>query len=233
MIDLFYLIIAIGFVLSLVVQVWLRSTYARWSKVRNSLDQPGAQVASWVLERNDLAQCQVKLQPGRLTDHYDPRNKTVSLSERIFVEPSIASAAIAAHECGHALQDKSGFGPMRVRAALLPIAQLGAQYGPWAAMGGWIVGSTTLVQLGFATFAASLVFQLLSLPIEFDASRRAKLQLQELGFTTEQDIEGARQVLRAAAMTYVANAATAMGHLLLVMSIFGRSLFRRVPWPRK
>lgn len=228
MIDLFYLIIGVGFVLSLLVQGWLKSTYAHWSQVRNSLNVPGARVAEAVLRRNELHQCRLELQPGNLTDHYDPRTKTVSLSQRIYTEPSVASAAIAAHECGHAMQDKSAYGPLRWRAAMMPIAAFGAQYGPWAAMGGWTIGSSTLVQIGFISFAASLVFQLLSLPIEFDASRRAKRQLELIGFTTQQDIEGAKKVLRAAALTYVAGSATAMGHLLLLASIAGRGLLRRL-----
>ena len=118
---------------------------------------------------------------------------------------------------------------MHLRAMMLPIAQLGAQFGPWAAIGGSILGSPTFVQLGFLMFAAALVFQILSLPIEFDASRRAKIQLAEMGFNSQQDRDGAAKVLRAAAMTYVAGAATAMGQLLLVLFFAGRSLFVRSP----
>ena len=115
MIDLFYLIIGIGFVLSLLVQGWLRTTYARWSRVRNSREATGSTVARHVLDQNELWNVTVTLQPGSLTDHYDPRTRTVSLSQRIYQEPSVASAAIAAHECGHAMQDKEGYGPMRLR----------------------------------------------------------------------------------------------------------------------
>jgi hypothetical protein len=229
LIDLFYIVIGIGFVLSLLMQGWLKTTYARWAKVPNSLNLPGSDVARYLLEKNDMHGFQVTMQPGHMTDHYDPRHKNISLSERIYREPSVASAAIAAHETGHALQDVDGYGPMRLRAALLPIAQLGAQFGPYAAIGGWMLGSTMLVQVGFAMFAASLVFQLISLPIEFDASRRAKVQLVEMGFTTEDDREGARKILFAAAMTYVAGASTAMGHLLIMLLFVGRGLLKRFP----
>lgn len=228
MFDLFYLIIFIGFGLSLLVQGWLKWTYAHWSKVRNSLNAPGAHVAEAVLSRNNLQQCRLVMQPGALTDHYDPRTKTVSLSQRIYTEPSVASAAIAAHECGHAMQDGSGYGPLRLRYQLMPVAIFGARYGPWAAIGGWMLRMPLLLQLGFVSFAASLVFQLLSLPIEFDASRRAKRQLELIGLTAQQDVVGAKKVLRAAAMTYVAGSATAMGHLVLLLAIAGRSFLRRL-----
>lgn len=226
MIDLFNLVVFIGFVLSLVVQAWLKRTYAYWSRVRNSLDLPGAQVARRVLDTNGMQHVPVSVQRGRLTDHYDPLRDVVRLSEPIYREHSVASAAVAAHESGHALQDHTEYGPMELRGKLLPIAQVGAQFGPWAAMIGWMIGSSTFLQLGFAMFAAALAFQILSLPIEFDASRRAKAELEELGFTTEQDREGARKVLFAAAMTYVAGAATAMGQLLLILVIAGRGLGR-------
>lgn len=227
MIDLFYVIVGLGFLLSLLVRGWLANSYRRWSRVPNSFNLPGSAVAFEVLKRNSLLNVALTMQPGNLTDHYDPRTKTVSLSRRIYQEPSVASAAIAAHECGHAIQHHLGYGPLRLRSAILPLAQLGSEYGPWAAMGGFLVGSITLIQLGLALFTGAMVFQLLTLPVEFDASRRAKEELEALGFNSPEDREGARRVLQAAAMTYVAGAATAMGHLLIVLFIFGRGLFRR------
>lgn len=227
MIELFYLVVGIGFVLSLVVQGWLRTTYAKWSKVRNSLNLPGAHVARHLLDKNGLPNSTVAMTPGALSDHYDPRTKNISLSQRIYREPSVASAAIAAHETGHAIQDKLGYGPMRLRSAMIPIAQLGAQYGPYAIMGGWLFGSPNIVLIGFMMFAGSFLFQLFTLPVEFNASSRAKDQLEEMGFTTEEDRTGAHKVLRAAAMTYVAGAATAMGKLLVILLFAGRGLFRR------
>ena len=226
MLNLFYLVVAIGFVGSLIVQGWLRSTYSKWSQVRNSLNLPGADVARYLLDKNGLPRSQVSMQPGTLSDHYDPRSKNLALSERIFREPSVASAAIAAHETGHALQDKDGYGPMRFRSALLPVVQLGAQYGPYAIMAGWLFASSNLILIGFSMFAGALLFQLVTLPVEFNASHRAKLQLEAMGFTTREDRVGANKVLRAAAMTYVASAATAMGKLFVILLFLGRSLFR-------
>ena len=228
MIGLLYLIVGVGFVGSLMVQGWLKTTYARWSQVRNSRNVTGGRVARHMLDQNGLLQVGVVMSQGALSDHYDPRRKIVALSGRIFMEPSVASAAIAAHECGHAIQDAEGYRPMRLRESMLPIAHLGAQYGPWAVIGGWMLSSPGFVQLGFGLYAASLAFQLFSLPIEFDASRRATKQLEEFGFDTQEDKRGTRKVLRAAALTYVAGSATAMGHLLVMIVMFGRSLFRKL-----
>ena len=140
----------------------------------------------------------------------------------------MASVAIAAHECGHAIQDAEHYKPMRLRERMLPIAQLGSQYGPWAAIGGWFFSAPQLVQLGFALYAASLLFQLMSLPIEFNASRRATEQLEAFGLDSEEDKKGTRQVLRAAAMTYVAGSATAMGHLVVMLIVVMRKSLKRL-----
>jgi Zn-dependent membrane protease YugP len=158
-------VVGIGFAISLLVQGWLRATYAKWSRVRNSLDLPGAHVCRHLLDKDGLPNSQVTMQRGILTDHYDPRTKNIALSERIYREPSIASAAIAAHETGHAIQDKVGYGPMRFRSAVIPIVQLGAQYGPYAILGGWLFGYSELVLIGFLMFAGAMLFQLLTLPV--------------------------------------------------------------------
>lgn len=228
MIDLFYLFVGIGFVLSLIVQGWLRSTYSKWSRVPNSRRVTGFMVARHLLNYKGLAEVDVTMQDGALTDHYDPKGKEVSLSRAIYTEPSVASAAIAAHECGHAIQDQEDYGPMRLRSAFMPVAQLGAQYGPWAVMGGWLFGASTLVLIGFLMFGASLLFQLMSLPIEFDASRRARQLLIDAGLDSEADRVGVKKVLRAAAMTYVAGSATAMGQLGVILLFAGRAFFRRL-----
>ena len=214
--------------ISLLVQGWLRATYAKWSRVPNSLNLPGAHVCRHLLDKNGLQNSQVSMQRGSLTDHYDPRTKNITLSERIYRDPSVASAAVAAHEAGHAIQDKVGYGPMRFRSAVLPLVQLGAQYGPYAILGGWIFGSSEMVLIGFLMFAGSMLFQLLTLPVEFNASHRALVQLEQMGFESVRDKVGARKVLQAAAMTYVAGAATAMGKLLVILFIAGRTLFGRL-----
>lgn len=227
MINVFYLMIGIAFTFALLVQGWLKSTYARWSKVRNSLDASGVIVARHVLDNNDLWQVPINVQVGALTDHYDPRDRSITLSERIYSQPSIASAAIAAHECGHAIQDKEDYGPMRIRDRAVPLAVTGARYGPWAVIGGWSFGSPMLVQIGFFLYAGALILQIVNLPVEFDASRRARDELESMGMKTDQDRHGAKKVLRAAAMTYVAGSATAMTHLIFMLFAFGRSLLRQ------
>ena len=226
--NLFYIVVGIGFVLSLIIQGWLRMTYAKWSRIRNSMNLPGAAVARHVLDKNGLQLCVVTEQPGNLTDHYDPRKKQVALSTRIFREPSVASAAIAAHETGHAIQDSVRYGPMQLRYKLLPLVQIASQYGPYAIMGGYFFGNVNIMLIGFLMLAASLLFQLITLPIEFDASKRARAQLEEMGFTSREDRKGARKILRAAAMTYVAGAATAMMQVLVILFIFGRSIWRMI-----
>lgn len=227
--DLYYTVIIVGFLVSLVIQGWLKRTYARWAKVRNSRNMPGAEVAHSVLARHQLREVAVNLSQGLgLGDHYNPLEKSVNLSERIFREPSVASAAIAAHETGHALQDQDGYAPMRWRHSFLPLAQAGAQYGPWAAILGWFFDWPTVMLIGFLLFTAALLFQVFSLPVEFDASKRAKKDLEEMGFTSEEDRKGSRKVLRAAAMTYVAGAATAMGQVFVILFFAGRGALKRM-----
>lgn len=232
MIGLFYLVIGALFVASLMIQGWLKTTYSRWSRVRNSLDAPGSLVARQLLDKHGLWKVELGVQRGSLTDHYDPRDKSVALSARIYQEPSVASAAIAAHECGHAIQDATDYGPMRMRDAIVPIAMLGSRFGPWAVVGGWALNTSILVQVGFALYAGALLIHLVNLPVEFDASRRARDELIEMGMDSEEDRRGAKKVLRAAAMTYVAGSATAMTHLIFIVFAFGRAfLGRQSPAP--
>ena len=232
MIGIFYLVIGGVFVVSLLIQGWLKTTYSRWSRVPNSLGAPGSSVARHVLDKHGLWQVALGVQRGSLSDHYDPRNKSVALSARIFQEPSVASAAIAAHECGHAIQDATNYGPMRMRDAVVPVAMLGSQYGPWAVIGGWSFQVPLLVQIGFFLYAGSMLIHIINLPVEFDASRRAREELLEMGMDSDDDRRGAKKVLRAAAMTYVAGSATAMIHLLFIAFAFGRTfLGRQTPAP--
>ncbi|QEG36508.1 zinc metallopeptidase [Bythopirellula goksoeyrii] len=226
MLGAYYLIIGAGFLLSLAIQAWLRRTYTKWSRIQNSLNLSGAEVARHLLQSHQLSSIRVLEQKGKLTDHYDPRKKHIALSGQIYREPSIASAAIAAHETGHALQDQDRYGPMQLRYMVLPIATLGAQYGPWAAIIGSFIGSPSLVHYGLLGFGVALMFQVLSLPIEFNASTRAKEELESMGFTSPEDRAGASKVLFAAAMTYVANAATAMAQVLFLLLLLGRSFFK-------
>lgn len=210
----YYLIGIVAFVVSLAVSGWLRSTYARWAKVANTSGLTGAQVAQTILRANNITNVRVEATRGQLTDHYDPRGRVVRLSEGIYDRASVAGMAVAAHEVGHAIQHARAYAPLQWRGALAPVAGIGSQFGIFAAMIGLMLGATGLLQIGVLLFSAAVLFQVITLPVEFDASRRALAQLNQLGLVTSRDSAGARSVLTAAAMTYVAAAATSIAYLL-------------------
>lgn len=214
--GLYYLIGIIAFAVSMLVQGWLRNTYGTWMKRANAAGLSGRDAALAILEANGVRDVKVEMVRGMLTDHYDPTSKTVRLSEGNFGRASVAGMAVAAHEVGHALQHHRGYAPLKVRTALLPVASIGSQWGPMLAIIGLMLtgGPNFLFTLGVWLFAGAVLFHLVTLPIEFDASRRALAQLDRLGLVTPQDAGGARSVLTAAAMTYVAAAATAITYLI-------------------
>lgn len=209
--------------LTMGVQLWLRNTYGRWDRVANASGLTGADTARAILRANGLDDVKVEAVPGQLTDHYDPRSRTVRLSEAHFKLPSVAGAAVAAHEVGHALQHAQSYGPLQVRSALVPVASIGANFGPWIVIAGFALGMAGLIQVGIVLFGAAVLFQLVTLPVEFDASRRAVVEMQRLGLATPADVGGSRQVLNAAAMTYVAAAAASIAYLLYYVLQFAGS----------
>ena len=210
----------ITLVLTMGVQMWLRNTYGRWEKIANTSGLTGADTARAILRANGLDDVQVEAVPGQLTDHYDPRTKTVRLSEAHFRVPSVAGSAVAAHEVGHALQHAKAYAPLQWRASLLPVASIGSSLGPWVVIGGFMLGAAGLIQVGIALFAAAVLFQLVTLPVEFDASRRAVAEMERLGLATTADVGGSKAVLNAAAMTYVAAAAASVMYLLYYVMQF-------------
>ena len=217
----YYLIGILAFVVSLAMSAWLRSTYSRWSKVGNASGLTGAQVAEAILRANNVTNVRVEATKGQLTDHYDPRSRVVRLSEGIYGKASVAGMAVAAHEVGHAIQHARAYAPLQWRSALAPVAGIGSQFGMMLAMVGLFIGvgaegggGNALLNVGIILFSAAVLFQVITLPVEFDASRRALGQLNKLGLVTNQDSSGARSVLTAAAMTYVAAAATSVAYLL-------------------
>ena len=216
----YYLIGIIAFIASMAVSGWLRSTYNRWSKVANSSGLTGRQVAEAILSANNVTDVRVEAVKGQLSDHYDPRTKAVRLSEGIYDKASVAGMAVAAHEVGHAIQHAKAYAPLQWRSAIAPVAGIGSQFGIMLAAFGLILGSggSALLQIGIILFSAAVLFQVVTLPVEFDASRRALAQLNKLGLVTNRDSAGARSVLTAAAMTYVAAAATAIAYLLYFIS---------------
>lgn len=221
---MFTLIGLIAFALSSMIQGWLRNIYSRWMRVPNTAGRTGGQVARAILDANGLHQVQVEAVRGILSDHYDPRSKTVRLSEGNFGYASVAGMSVAAHEVGHAIQHAKAYGPLAFRTFLLPVASIGSRFGPLIAIFGLAMGGvdSPLLGIGLLLFAVAVLFQVVTLPVEFDASKRALQELERLGIATQADVGASRQVLNAAAMTYVAAAATSLAYLLYYASfIFG------------
>lgn len=218
--DSYFLIFIITMVLTFGVQWWLKSTYGKWQQVPAASGLSGAETARLILDANGLHDVKVEGVKGELTDHYDPKAKTVRLSEHNFRYASVAAHAVAAHEVGHALQHAHGYAPLNVRSMLVPVAQLGSNIGPWLIIAGLIFNLTGLAGIGVALFGAAVLFQIVTLPVEFNASSRAAVQLNELGIATANEVQGTKSVLNAAAMTYVAATATSVMYLLYYASMF-------------
>jgi len=229
---IFYVIGGLVIVFSLGVRHKLRSTYARWNEVRNATDRAGGQIARIILDANRLQSIPVEAVKGTLTDHYDPRRQQIRLARDNFARPSVSAMAVAAHECGHALQDAQDYRPMELRSALMPVANAGARFGLPVAILGSFTGSLLMVQIGMLGYVGAILLTFLTLPVEFNASKRALAQLDELGLVSADGRRGARQVLRAAAMTYVAGVASSAGYLVFLLIAGGRSLLGR-PRPPK
>ncbi len=214
-----YLFIVIAsMALTGLASMWLRSTYAKWSKIANASNLTGAQTARLILDANGLEDVQVRAVPGQLSDHYNPADRTVNLSEGNYSHNTVAGMAVAAHEVGHAIQHAKAYTPLNIRSALVPVTNIGSRFGPLLIMAGLFIGFTGLTQIGIVLFSAAVLFQVVTLPVEFDASRRAAVQLNKLGVVTKQDSAGVKNVLTAAAMTYVAAAATSIMWLLYYIS---------------
>jgi uncharacterized protein len=214
------LLFIITFIGVMLVQMWLKSTYGKWSKVQNASGLTGAETAQAILRANGLSEVRVEAVKGQLTDHYDPRDKVVRLSEGNYRVPSVAAMAVAAHEVGHAIQHAQAYAPLQWRAALVPVANIGGNFGPWLVLAGFFMGQAGLIQVGLILFAAAVLFQIVTLPVEFNASSRAMAQMRDLGIVTQRDSGGARAVLSAAAMTYVAAMAASLAYLLYYLSLF-------------
>jgi Zn-dependent membrane protease YugP len=208
-------------VLGLAVQSWLKRTFARYSNVQLASGLPGAQVAHHILESNSLGDVPVELAPGGpLSDHYDPRKRALFLSEPVYTPPSVAAAAVAAHETGHALQHAAGYVPLRLRSAMYPAVAFASSAWIWLLLAGAILGALNLVALALILYAVAVAFHIVTLPVEFNASRRAAVQLRELGLVGPTEGEGVQKVLRAAALTYVAGALAALSLLLYYALVF-------------
>jgi Zn-dependent membrane protease YugP len=192
----------------------VKRTFARWSKVPVHNGMTGAQAAAEVVRASGLPDVEIRAVEGRLSDHYDPRNRTLNLSPDVGQASTVAALGVAAHEAGHAIQDGRGYWPMRVRQTVVPVASIGSSLAFPLIFLGFILGSLGLVNVGLALFTAIVLFQLITLPVEFDASRRALVALNDGGLLTTEELGGARQVLSAAAWTYVAAFVASVAQLL-------------------
>jgi uncharacterized protein len=221
-----YLILIPGMILMFWAQQRVKATYEKYADMRSSLGMTGAQVAKTILQRMDIHDVTVEQVAGELTDHYDPSAKAVRLSESVYASSSLAAAAIAAHECGHVLQDVRGYQFMNIRASLVPVANIGANFGPLMVMAGLFLTSlgglsVVFINIGIALFASAILFHIVTLPVEFDASSRALKLIDELGILQGEENIGARKVLNAAAWTYVATAIYAALQLVQLLLMRG------------
>ncbi|MBI4319190.1 MAG: zinc metallopeptidase [Chloroflexi bacterium] len=213
--DPLYFVFAMpALLVMLYAQFKVKSAYGKYSQVRNMLGANGAQIARRILDSAGLSHVPVEMVPGDLSDHYDPRDKVLRLSPGVYKAPSVAAMGIAAHEVGHAIQDHLGYVPMRVRAGLVPVVNLGSTLGYVFFILGFVVQFSGLVWLGVALFSAAVVFALVTLPVELNASSRALHLLRTNGLVSTVELDGAKSVLSAAALTYVAALLQAVGQLL-------------------
>ena len=203
-----------GIVLAFWAQSRVKRAYKKYSKVRTSRGISGAEVARTLLDSQGLYDVEIEESKGFLSDHYDPRSKTLRLSPDVYRTPSITAAGIAAHEMGHALQHSNGYFPLQIRSAIVPAAKFGSTLAPWLVIGGFLLRLTPLAWVGVVLFGLAVIFTLVTLPVEFDATKRAKKLLVGNGVLIGNEIEGANKVLDAAALTYVAAAVAAVGQLI-------------------
>ena len=220
--DPTYMLIIISALISLFAQFLVNSRFSKYSRVRSRSGMTGAQAAERILQSQGIYDVAIQRVSGKLTDHYDPRNKTLNLSDAVYASTSVAAVGVAAHECGHAIQHARGYAPLSFRSALVPVANIGSQLsGLFIILGIFFGGSHTLIMIGILMFSAAVLFQLVTLPVEFNASGRALKLLSETGILQKDEVSDTRKVLSAAALTYVAAAATAVLQLLRLLRLFG------------
>jgi Zn-dependent membrane protease YugP len=208
-------------ILGFAVQAWLKRTFSEQSQVPDQAGLTGAAVARMILDRNGLSGVPVKPSPGgALSDHYDPRERAVYLSQPVYEDASVAALAVGAHEVGHAIQHQKAYAPFALRSSLFPVVSIASQAWMFLLIGGAILQAIGLIQVAIALYAIVVVFQLVTLPVEFDASRRAGIQLNEMGVVTQTEAGGVRKVLSAAALTYVAGALAAIAQLAYFVLAF-------------
>lgn len=222
--DPTYILVIVGAVICLLASARVKSTFAKYSKVRSMSGMTGAQAAERILHSAGIYDVVIQHVKGNLTDHYDPRNKVLSLSDSVYDSASVAAVGVAAHECGHAIQHSKSYGPLALRSAIVPVANFGSMLA-WPLI---IIGllfsrnsGSILITIGIICFSAAVLFQLVTLPVEFNASSRAIRILGDTGILGSEELIGTKKVLSAAALTYVASAAAAIMQLLRLVILFG------------
>lgn len=220
--DATYILVLIGALLSMWASARVNSTYNKYSRVRSYAGLTGAQTAQRILNGAGIYDVRVEHISGNLTDHYDPRDKVLRLSDSVYGSASVAAIGVAAHECGHAIQDDKAYAPLKIRNAFVPVANFGTKAALPIIILGVIFGSSyTLIQIGLLCFALGTLFQLITLPVEFNASARAVRILGDTNMLMDEELRQTKKVLSAAAMTYVAAAAASILSLLRLMILFG------------
>jgi uncharacterized protein len=229
--PMYFILIGPGLLLMLWAQSRVRGTYKKWSNVANMRRMTGAQAARMVLDTNGLHDVPVEAVPGELSDHYDPRTRVLRLSQGVYGVPSVAAVAIAAHEAGHAIQHARGYAPLKVRTSIVPLVSIGSNFGFIVLILGVILQISGLAWIGVGLFALSTLFALVTLPVEFDASNRARAALVTVGLVdggvaNGEESKGVKSVLDAAAWTYIAGFATSvltlLYYIMMVMGMRGR-----------
>ena len=221
--DPTFILVFAGLILTLIASAGVKSTFAKYSRIRCMAGYTGAQAAQEVLRISGIYDVRIERVAGELTDHYDPRAKVLRLSDSTYGSNSVAAVCVAAHECGHAIQHQKGYGPLVLRSTLVPAANIGSQLSWPVFFAGLIFSLRPLVTVGIVLFCLAVLFQLVTLPVEFNASSRALEILDQGGILGSQEMDGARKVLRAAAMTYVAALASSLLQLLRLILIARRN----------
>lgn len=220
--DPTYILVVIGAVICMIASARVKGTFNKYSQLRSMSGMNGAQVAQRVLQAAGIYDVQVRHVSGSLTDHYDPRTKTVNLSDPVYNATSVAALGVAAHECGHAIQHAKSYAPLSIRSALVPIANFGSMLAWPVILIGLLFNTRSsglIIDIGILLFSAAVLFQLVTLPVEFDASRRAFVMLRTQGILADDELRYTRRVLKSAALTYVASAAAAILQLLRIILI--------------
>ena len=217
------ILVGIPLIIGLIAQFRVKSAFNKWGEVRASSNITGAEAAREILTAARITDVQVVETNDFLGDHYDPTSKRLCLSTNVYSTPSVAALGIAAHECGHAIQHQAAYAPLKMRMAIVPITQIASNMLPFVILGGLFFRITGLITLGIYCYLVLLAFQLITLPVEFDASRRAKIILQQMGIVQPgNEVVGVNRVLNAAALTYVAAFVATLGNLLYLLSVRDR-----------